>query len=338
MKKIYSLILLCICSYSFSSEAMVTLSSNWHSHLYPGLIKQMQSCFGIDSLIETGTLNGECAYHASPYFREIHTIELAPHLYERSCNRLKDCPNVRCYLGDSSKQLLPIIQQAQGTILFWLDAHYSGGETACGELGDPIFYELNQIAESRRVDSVILIDDIRSHDIPKACVAINAIDEGYVHYIIGDILLAFNTKYHSPKISSLVIACSQSRISENISEIINAEKFIIDSEEIFEKSNLTELYKQYLGYYNLWEGLVNLGKRKYEAASTCFEKMAIHVKESGPSIAHPWRIWGYLVKSYHESNQYEKAKQAYELVSPFVAENENEIRIILGNSIFATYN
>jgi hypothetical protein len=48
----------------------------------------------------------------------------------------------------------------QEPALFWLDGHYSGGETARGAQGSPIIAELETVF-SRKLDDVVLIDDIR---------------------------------------------------------------------------------------------------------------------------------------------------------------------------------
>ncbi|MDD3159854.1 MAG: hypothetical protein PHQ98_02720, partial [Candidatus ainarchaeum sp.] len=42
--------------------------------------------------------------------------------------------------------------------IFWLDAHYSGGNTAKGKQNSPILQELNLIFKSK-LNHIILIDD-----------------------------------------------------------------------------------------------------------------------------------------------------------------------------------
>jgi len=320
-------------SFSFltAAESAIELSASWHSHLNDNLIKQMKSSFNTDILIETGTLNGECAYNASKYFKEVHTIELAEELFEMARKRVENRSNVYCYLGDSSELLLPILESVDGTVLFWLDAHYSGGNTACGINGDPIIYELNQIGVSKRFKSIILIDDIRGHNIPNITKTITQLDDGFICIILGDILLAFNEKYHSPNISPLVQACTVSRISSNISEIINAEKTIINLRNSSEKSKLTELFKQYKGYYSLWEGLINLGNKNY--------KLAISNLKSAKSKLnyYSWRIYCYLIQAYNESGNHLEAKATFQLLLPFIANNETAIRMLLGESLFEKY-
>jgi len=44
-------------------------------------------------------------------------------------------------------------------VLFWLDAHYSGGKTARGKIDTPIMKELEAIFKYSKYDHVLLIDD-----------------------------------------------------------------------------------------------------------------------------------------------------------------------------------
>ena len=54
-----------------------------------------------------------------------------------------------------------MINTSNGRILFWLDGHYSGeGTGGCDEVC-PIIAELRLIAQSKRKDHCILIDDAR---------------------------------------------------------------------------------------------------------------------------------------------------------------------------------
>ena len=54
-------------------------------------------------------------------------------------------------------------------VLFWLDGHYSGGDTAKGELDTPVSVELDSILESPVKGHVILIDDARCFDATHDC-------------------------------------------------------------------------------------------------------------------------------------------------------------------------
>jgi hypothetical protein len=64
--------------------------------------------------------------------------------------------------GDSGKVIARVMQEVSQPVLFWLDAHYSGGITARGELDSPIFVELDAILTHPIQNHVILSDD--AHD------------------------------------------------------------------------------------------------------------------------------------------------------------------------------
>lgn len=121
--------------------------------------------YKVKYFIETGTYLGDTVDVVAKYGQQFgltaYTIELSQLLYENALNRFSQQKNVYCLNGDS-KDLLPnIIEKIDGPAIFWLDGHYSGGVTACGEKTTPILEELNAIFASGRKDHVILIDDIR---------------------------------------------------------------------------------------------------------------------------------------------------------------------------------
>lgn len=93
-----------------------------------------------------------------------HSIELDQHLYRQAHNRFRNWLNVKTYQGDSGEVLPRILARLHCPALFWLDGHYSGGETAKGEADTPISIELQAILESRIKGHVVLIDDARCFD------------------------------------------------------------------------------------------------------------------------------------------------------------------------------
>jgi hypothetical protein len=114
------------------------------------------------TFVETGTYSGDTTEAMQPYFERLYTIELGEELFEKAKTRLKKFNNVKCYLGDSSTVLPGILAEIDKKALFWLDAHYSGGITACGNIDTPILAELAVIIESaKKFKHVILIDDAR---------------------------------------------------------------------------------------------------------------------------------------------------------------------------------
>lgn len=133
------------------------------------LIKQatlysIGSKFQSKTFIETGTFLGEMMSALRNQFEELYSIELDPQLAKNAKQTYSNFPQLNFYEGDSSLILDDIISSIQHkrNPIFWLDGHYSGGETAKGDLITPIRRELSQIAEnSAIIQPLVLIDDAR---------------------------------------------------------------------------------------------------------------------------------------------------------------------------------
>jgi hypothetical protein len=109
--------------------------------------------------VETGTYHGRTTYQALRDFKVIHTIELSEEWYAKAKEQFKKYRHVTCHQGDSAKVLETIIGDIQEPILFYLDAHYSGGTTALGDDQNPLLRELRVISK-RPYDDIIFIDDL----------------------------------------------------------------------------------------------------------------------------------------------------------------------------------
>ena len=128
------------------------------------IVKMYAKHFGIEIFIETGTGNGSMVKKIRKFFKKIHSIELSTTLYNIAKERLSKYEHVKLYYGNSSKVLPVIVKNIKKPCLFWLDAHFSGGKTARGDLITPIRQELSTILEFSNKNSVILIDDANSFD------------------------------------------------------------------------------------------------------------------------------------------------------------------------------
>lgn len=126
------------------------------------LIRKYAKDFKLDVLIETGTYKGDMIEEVLEDFREIYTIEIGKDLHEEACKRFRDEKKVHLFLGDSGQVLPIILSQVKVPVLYWLDAHYSGGDTekAEGEI-TPVLEEIDAIYYGGTEGSVILIDDAR---------------------------------------------------------------------------------------------------------------------------------------------------------------------------------
>jgi len=114
---------------------------------------------GIQIMVETGTCLGEMVFATKSIFKTIYSIELDEKLYQGAQRRFKDYEHIHILQGDSSLVLPLILKEVEEPVLFWLDAHFSGGITARGELDSPVSAEMEAILDHPVKGHVILIDD-----------------------------------------------------------------------------------------------------------------------------------------------------------------------------------
>ena len=110
--------------------------------------------------IETGTYLGDSTRLLATIFREVHTIELSPKYHSLAQENLKDVSGIRFYLGDSGLWVEKILQTIQEPVVVFLDAHWAGGDTACGAEEVPLLRELQSLT-TRSYPDLLIIDDVR---------------------------------------------------------------------------------------------------------------------------------------------------------------------------------
>lgn len=116
--------------------------------------------YGLKTFIETGTCYGNACEVARKTFDDVYSIELSKEYHDYAKGRFHSFSNVHLLFGDSGQILRKLLLEIPDTpTLFWLDAHYSGGDTAKGQTDPPTELELDVIHELRP-GSVILIDDM----------------------------------------------------------------------------------------------------------------------------------------------------------------------------------
>src|SRR5438876_3485789 len=91
------------------------------------VIRNYAARFGIDVLVETGTFLGDTVYVLRKEFARIISIELDPQLATAAQRRFARNSNVTVLAGDSSCLLPDVLRNLDMPVLFWLDAHWSGG-------------------------------------------------------------------------------------------------------------------------------------------------------------------------------------------------------------------
>lgn len=158
--------------------------------------------------VETGTYKGQgLDWAMRDSFEEFRTIELHPEFYETVKRKYSSKSNVKCYQGDSGEILYEVIKDINDPITFWLDGHYSGGNTARGKTNSPILQELALIKRHHIKTHTILIDDVRQMGeepfdgvtLEQIKAFIKTINSAYKFkrvqgHIEGDILVAYVSK------------------------------------------------------------------------------------------------------------------------------------------------
>jgi hypothetical protein len=119
--------------------------------------KYLNPCF-----IETGSYYGDGIQMAlDAGFEMVYSIELSPEFYEHCKNRFASQSSVLILQGDSTTVLPELLKQINDPATFWLDGHYSWGNTARGNTNSPILAELEAIKQHQVKTHTILVDDIR---------------------------------------------------------------------------------------------------------------------------------------------------------------------------------
>ena len=114
---------------------------------------------GAQILIETGSYLGDTVRALRGRFDLIASIEIAPELAKPLQKEFAGDKSIRIALGDSGEELNRLLLEVKDPVVFWLDAHYSGGPTL-GFGHVPIFAELDAIKRlATAAAHAILIDD-----------------------------------------------------------------------------------------------------------------------------------------------------------------------------------
>ena len=133
-----------------------------HFSLDVNLVEALRRILPLETLVETGTFQGDTVAQMLRHFREIHTVEWSAELYRQVQARFQHEPHVNC-ANDTSPRWLRSLQPslAGRSVLYWLDAHWcNAADTAGQDAQCPLLEELDAIASLSDV-SVVLIDDAR---------------------------------------------------------------------------------------------------------------------------------------------------------------------------------
>lgn len=190
---------------SFSARFLEGLE--WRRRQYgapsPRLIKQqvlLRNGFPNATWVETGTFLGETTKFLSRSAKQVYSVEPEPKLFARAQKKFENVKNIKILNGTSEAIFPELLPSLNGPVNFWLDGHYSAGNTFKGQKDTPVVEELSAIQENlNRLSNVcVLIDDLRCFNPQLA---------DYVHY---------------PKLDYLVNWASRNRLMWHIEHDIFA--------------------------------------------------------------------------------------------------------------------
>ncbi len=139
---------------------------NPHSYTKFRQIKSLQKRTNATVFIETGTYLGVTTKRCATIFSKLYTIELDEELAKQAKNYLSNNNNVEVIQGDTLEFLPNLLEREEiNNALVFLDGHFSGGITACGDIPEPAIEELKILAKHKIKIKCIIIDDFRSFGI-----------------------------------------------------------------------------------------------------------------------------------------------------------------------------
>ncbi len=124
------------------------------------LVLLLKEHFSIEVFVETGTFKGKTSIWAAGVFKDVYTIENSRELFDSASVSLRKYRNIHPLYGNSARQLNIIVSEIKQPVLFWLDAHWCGGNTYGNDDPCPLLDEIRIIKESL-YNHIVMIDDAR---------------------------------------------------------------------------------------------------------------------------------------------------------------------------------
>jgi hypothetical protein len=118
-------------------------------------------------LVETGTMEGHTIFPLEPYFDKLYTIEFSEKYYNNTKNKYSG-NKINFILGDSSIALISLLPNITDKCIFFLDAHWSGGDTGHSAKDCPLAEEITLINYLFQNEAIIIIDDFRLFGLDKS--------------------------------------------------------------------------------------------------------------------------------------------------------------------------
>lgn len=123
------------------------------------LARGLREKLSLQRAVETGTHIGAGAEILAQIFSRVVSIEVSERFHAEAARRLENQESIELLLGDSL-DLLPGISDAAVPTFYWLDGHWSGGETGAGSVECPVLGEISCLS-SGHPDDCIVVDDAR---------------------------------------------------------------------------------------------------------------------------------------------------------------------------------
>lgn len=153
-------------------------------------ILEQSNRYHTNIFVETGTYMGDMLDEVKNNFSQLHSIELSPKYYLRAKEIFSGNKRIKLHYGDSAKVLSKVLPKLHAPTLFWLDAHYSGGSTAKGQIDTPIVQELKTISKHKLKNKfIIMIDDERlfigENDYPKLSILRKFVSQRFPKHVFS---------------------------------------------------------------------------------------------------------------------------------------------------------
>jgi hypothetical protein len=236
-------------------------------------------------------------------------------LYAAAKKRFAEDRNVTLIQGNSAEKIKEALDLVAATRpLIWLDAHWSGGNTAKADGNTPILSEVRSITAAGLDDVVILVDDIsffwsvnpgfNVHEsiggYPEVNVLIDqllALNPSFEIFVNCDIMVAIpRALLGGVELSPVLRATSKLRTGQYTLDELAALEATVASAQGEERETivaLPEFYSHALsygigGYFCYWrglvlerEGLMQEAARDFKLARTCGIRMQPRIWEQG---------------------------------------------------------